>query len=173
MIDVIVLFEDGNTIRTSINGTLDDAKNYYLGKRFNFGDNEECPKDKMVLAISVKELISKHQVHFSGTEVVIDNDKNEIGILYVGETKPREVYSLDDDWIKKYRFCRYCNNEVSDDRLARAYFRHEPPICSPECLAKERLSRYACCDKAVQRGCVCNFSTECPEHGRQCNGTHD
>lgn len=51
-----VYFEDGNTLATSINGTKKEIENYYLGKCFQFGDTEECPKDKMVKAIKVEFL---------------------------------------------------------------------------------------------------------------------
>ena len=54
MISVEVTFEDGNKITTSINGTLEDARKYYIGQSFNFGDTESHPKDKMVKAIEVK-----------------------------------------------------------------------------------------------------------------------
>ena len=33
-----------------------------------------------------------------------------------------------------------------------------------------------CCDKAVvcrELFCVCNYVSECPDHGRRCNGSHD
>ena len=51
-----VTFEDGNTIVTSMNATLEQAKTYYLGKYFNFGDTDECPKDKMLKAVKVETL---------------------------------------------------------------------------------------------------------------------
>ncbi len=53
MTDIRVHFEDGNTITTSINGTRAEIEAYYVGKAFQFGDTEECPRDKMVKAVSV------------------------------------------------------------------------------------------------------------------------
>lgn len=50
---IIVKFADGNTIRTSINGTEAEIRSYYIGKSFNFGDTEEHPTDKMVEAVDV------------------------------------------------------------------------------------------------------------------------
>ena len=35
------------------------------------------------------------------------------------------------------------------------------------------LCYYACCEKAVGVFCVCSQATECPRHGRRCNGSHD
>lgn len=38
---------------------------------------------------------------------------------------------------------------------------------------RAKNSRYMCCDKAIPRNCVCLISTDCPEHGCNCHGTHD
>jgi len=51
-----VTFEDGNTVDTEINGTEEEIKEYYLGKKFNFGDSDEHSKDKMVKAVKVEFL---------------------------------------------------------------------------------------------------------------------
>jgi len=51
-----VTFADGNHLITSINGSEDEIKNYYLGNQFQFGDTEECPEDKLVKAIKVEFL---------------------------------------------------------------------------------------------------------------------
>jgi len=48
-----VTFEDGNTIITSINGTVFEILSYYLGQPFNFGDTQEHPTDKIATAIKV------------------------------------------------------------------------------------------------------------------------
>ena len=53
MRDVTVTFEDGNTIDASINGSEETIREYYIGNRFQFGDTEEHPADKMVKAVSV------------------------------------------------------------------------------------------------------------------------
>jgi hypothetical protein len=52
-----ITFEDGNIITTGMNASLDEAKAYYLGQPFQFGDTEECPKDKLVKAVKVEETI--------------------------------------------------------------------------------------------------------------------
>ena len=51
-----ILFADGNEIITDMNATLPEAQTYYLGQVFNFGDTDECPKDRMVKAIFVEQL---------------------------------------------------------------------------------------------------------------------
>ena len=52
-IAVKVIFANGNSLKTEINGTLQDAKKYYLNKVFNIG---QCDKDIMSRAIDVIEL---------------------------------------------------------------------------------------------------------------------
>ena len=51
-----VTFEDGNTIETNINGTMEEIRAYYLGQSFQFGDTEEHPGDKLVRAVAVENL---------------------------------------------------------------------------------------------------------------------
>jgi hypothetical protein len=53
-----ITFSHGDTITTGFNGTLEEAKKYYLGNWFQFGDTEECPKDSMAKGISVEEVQS-------------------------------------------------------------------------------------------------------------------
>lgn len=87
----------------------------------------------------------------------------------------RENFERDKDkeWAQKYRYCRVCGGEVNDETMAWAMRRHEQQTCSTECQRSARLKFYACCDKAEQRPCVCEYSTTCPEHGDRCHGTHD
>lgn len=54
--DYCVTYEDGNSTVTGFNGTLEDAERYYIGQLFQFGDTEECPRDKMVKAAKVEQL---------------------------------------------------------------------------------------------------------------------
>lgn len=49
-----VTFADGNTLVTSMNADLVEARAYYVGKSFQFGDTDECPRDKMVKGVSVE-----------------------------------------------------------------------------------------------------------------------
>lgn len=51
--DFRVTFEDGNTINTGFNGTLEEAEAYYLGKYFNPNLGEA---DRMVKAVKVEQL---------------------------------------------------------------------------------------------------------------------
>jgi hypothetical protein len=52
-----ITYADGNTTITGMNATLAEATKYYVGTSFNFGDTQEQPKDKMVKAISVEQII--------------------------------------------------------------------------------------------------------------------
>jgi hypothetical protein len=115
--------------------------------------------------------MSQTQVHPIGTQVVIEN--HTIGIQYPTDQSPREIYSLDEAWLQGYRVCRVCGVQVSEEQLAWAYWKHESPVCSIECYSAEQLKRYACCEKAVKTGCVCAYSTTCPDHGERHFGTHD
>ena len=42
-------FRDGNTVTTSMNATLEEAENYYVGKAF------ELREGKMTIAVEVKQ----------------------------------------------------------------------------------------------------------------------
>ncbi len=52
--NVRVVFEDGNYIDTTINGTKKEIKDYYLNNYFNFGDTEETPHDIMLKGVKVE-----------------------------------------------------------------------------------------------------------------------
>ena len=56
MIAITVTYHNGNTISTNINGTIEEARAYYVGQCFNFGDTEEHPADRMVKAVAVEEI---------------------------------------------------------------------------------------------------------------------
>ena len=49
-----ITFEDGNTVETGFNGTLEDAEAYYLHNDFNFGDVEG--PDHLVRGVKVEQL---------------------------------------------------------------------------------------------------------------------
>ena len=51
-ITVKVTFDDGDYLTTPINTDLDGAKDYYLGKYFNLGIED----DRMVKAVKVEEI---------------------------------------------------------------------------------------------------------------------
>ena len=113
------------------------------------------------------------QVHAAGSMVVIDTLRNWIGIKYPKDKDVEEFFDIDTDFCSKYAKCRFCNKPVDHTTLAFAFWRHEQGVCGSQCLYDERLKRFACCDQAKPRPCVCMYSTTCPVHGDRCCGTHD
>jgi len=51
MKSAIITFDNGNILKTSINGTRAEIENYYLGKVFNLGNGE---KDLLAKAVNVE-----------------------------------------------------------------------------------------------------------------------
>jgi hypothetical protein len=52
-VDVVVTFDNGNSLITTINTDLEGAKKYYIGRSFNLGNGE---KDTMAKAVKVEIL---------------------------------------------------------------------------------------------------------------------
>lgn len=125
------------------------------------------------MTLQIQDSDIQIQVHKAGTMVVIDRIRNWIGVKYPGKNEVRDFVDLNTELCSRYLKCRHCQKPVDDITLAFAYWKHEQGICSSECYRAEQLKRFACCEKAVQRGCVCLYSTECPDHGIRCTGSHD
>lgn len=53
MRSIKVIFSNGNSLVTDINGTDDQIRAHYIGRVFNFGDTDTCPSDVLVKAIEV------------------------------------------------------------------------------------------------------------------------
>jgi hypothetical protein len=56
MLTVKCTYSNGDTITTAINGTFENAKQYFLGQWFNFGDTDAKPYDDMQQCIKVEEV---------------------------------------------------------------------------------------------------------------------
>ena len=112
-------------------------------------------------------------VHAAGTQIIIDREKRTIGIQYPQEKKPREIYSLDEDWVQPYTVCRVCGKEIKDSKLAFAFWKHEQAVCNSNCYDQEIINRYGCCKQAIKNPCVCSYSFVCSIHGETHIGTHD
>jgi hypothetical protein len=67
-----ITWENGNVTTTRMNATIDEARAYYVGKPFQFGDAEDIPGDLMVKAVTVEELHSFHV--FGSYWKDLDND---------------------------------------------------------------------------------------------------
>lgn len=92
-----VYFEDGNTLTTSINGTKKEIEAYYIGKRFQFGDTEEHPRDKMVKAIKV-EFLEPFKFSFVGREANAIGKTHKINKTYKAESKQKAIDMLYTDY---------------------------------------------------------------------------
>ena len=53
MITIKVDFEDGDSLVTRFNGTLEEAKQYYIDKVFNMG----CVNDNIVRCIDISKVV--------------------------------------------------------------------------------------------------------------------
>lgn len=57
MTTVKCTYSNGDSITTDINGSIEEAKIYFLGNWFNFGDTDEKPYDDMQQCIKVEEVM--------------------------------------------------------------------------------------------------------------------
>lgn len=69
--------------------------------------------------------------------------------------------------------CRVCGNLVPEAVQQRAQRELQQGVCSTVCMVEEEIRRFACCEKATIRPCVCAHSFDCPIHGVTHIGTHD
>ena len=53
---VKVTFSDGDSLVTSINGTIEDIRTYYIGQEFNLGQPYDPTLDRVVTGVGVEEL---------------------------------------------------------------------------------------------------------------------
>jgi hypothetical protein len=94
----------------------------------------------------------------------------------VGITNPTRVENVaaPEPWSRSYRHCRNCDRLISPELERFARRNLQQVLCGdPACVQQDMVGRYGCCDKAQLRRCNCHVSTECPDHGIRCHGTHD
>jgi len=51
-----VTFSNDTSFITSMNVTLDEAKQYYINNKFQTGDTDKHPKDNLIEGIKVEEV---------------------------------------------------------------------------------------------------------------------
>jgi hypothetical protein len=99
----------------------------------------------------------------------------------IGNTlrRPFIVKRLDKQYITKdasdkrkmeiLRVCKNLPSEISENIFKMV----NPPKC--RCFGDSQCINcmYACCEYATPAWCVCSHATNCPKHGRRCNGSHD
>jgi len=73
------------------------------------------------------------------------------------------------------RYCRApdCQNLLMASQLDWVRRRFERVHCSFQCKQADWQSLGLCCFKAKIVECNCALSSQCPDHGRKCRGTHD
>jgi hypothetical protein len=71
---VRINYNDGNWTLTDINGTDEEIRRYYVGKQFNFGDNDFDQDDDLKTVISV-EFISDNRAEEIESEIQVYQDK--------------------------------------------------------------------------------------------------
>ena len=101
--------------------------------------------------------------------VEINRSENQVVVRY----SDGSGMSLSLSELATYLSCRVCGKPLDSKTFAWSLWNHIPMTCSTACSQAEQLKRYACCDKAQFRNCVCVYSTECPVHGIRCHGSHD
>jgi hypothetical protein len=52
-------YSDGSSQVSSFNGDIRDAKDYWLGRWFNVGDNDWGESDIMIQVVTVEQLLKK------------------------------------------------------------------------------------------------------------------
>jgi formylmethanofuran dehydrogenase subunit E len=106
-----VTFEDGNSLVTGFNGTLDDANAYYVGHGFNHGDVDG--KDRIVRAVRVEQLNAPK----------IASAKNAVELPDVTTTETRKALkftqSLQGDIATKFFEFKKVVQEANDSSLVK------------------------------------------------------
>ena len=99
----------------------------------------------------------------------------------IGKTlrRPFVVRSLEKQYLtksvndnRKTEILRVCKSLPTE--LTEVIFKLVNP---PKCWCSDNMvcinCMYACCPLATPAFCVCVHATNCPKHGRRCNGSHD
>lgn len=133
-----------------------------------------CPSRSELTAASV--LLSKWRMHYFQllyheklTQPGLDAAPFEVVLTYKFSANLRVVcpshpeYSFDIDWVADEDQASYGQGVLRKCRL----------ILTAISAGKTKVNRLACCPLATPGSCVCDFKSDCPVHGTQCNGGHD
>ena len=78
------------------------------------------------------------------------------------------------NFIADFATCQECDGAVTSTRAVESAMRkYERTYCCKICRNANLISTFGCCDKAKLAHCGCYISTDCPEHGVRCRGSHD
>jgi len=102
-----------------------------------------------------------------------DIDMLRVFPKYTRITDVRRLYYMkkayEDRKVTALKICKSLPVDITKDIFKK--------ICFPKCRCSGKWvcsdCTYACCEKATPTFCVCTHATNCPTHGRRCNGTHD
>lgn len=85
----------------------------------------------------------------------------------------RDSYARDADWLAPYFTCRHCAKPVPEAVALNALREFQRGLCGDACWKAETKKRFACCERAEFKGCVCMYAFTCAVHGERHIGTHD
>ena len=51
-----ITFSNGDIVYTKFNGTKEETERYYIGEKFNVGDNSTQKFDKMIHGVKVEQI---------------------------------------------------------------------------------------------------------------------
>jgi hypothetical protein len=141
----VIIRRDGST---EVSGKTYQYRQLFKDKGFKWDPRLRIwtHKDcKVVNTLGVRCSIYDMSAHFVTKDTC---DKRKIAILKACDTLPTDV--------------------------TKQIFKMVRP---PSCQCNDNIvcfnCKYACCRLAVPTFCVCTHATQCPTHGRRCNGSHD
>lgn len=77
--------------------------------------------------------------------------------------------TYEDRKVATLQVCESLPTDITKEIFKKIWF--------PKCRCSDKWvcsdCTYACCEKATPTFCVCTHATNCPTHGRRCNGSHD
>ena len=120
--------------------------------------------------MTLSDLVSCEAVYFP-------KDRSElpkpITVYEDGEWKDRAVLYEDIDFLVKEGWA-VIRDAYFDSEKSVVYATYEGKRKNLELKGFDFESYNGnCCDKAIPVFCVCLSSSQCPEHGRRCIGSHD
>lgn len=77
--------------------------------------------------------------------------------------------TYEDRKVATLKACECLPTDITKDIFNRIRFN--------KCMCRDNLvcwdCKYSCCEMSTPTFCVCIHATQCPNHGRRCNGSHD
>lgn len=83
-----ITWENGTTTVTEMSATLPQARAYFIGQKFQFGDTDEHPSDLMLAATDVKILLAPTQATYQDDDALGTEYCSQIGCHECEGTQP-------------------------------------------------------------------------------------